>query len=67
MTVSCFGPQNQVDDGLSVAPQNRREDETVRGHASRSGGLVHVEASQVSVFESDLKIDGGVEVASSPN
>jgi hypothetical protein len=67
MTVSCFGPQNQVGDGLSVAPQNQWEDETVRGHASRSGGLVHVEASQVSVFESDLKIDGGVEVASSPS
>jgi hypothetical protein len=28
-TVSWFGPQNQVGDGLSVAPQNRREDATV--------------------------------------
>jgi hypothetical protein len=30
MTVSWFGPQNQVSDGLSVAPQNRQEDETTR-------------------------------------
>jgi hypothetical protein len=27
--ISWFVPQNQVSDGLSVAPQNRREDETV--------------------------------------
>jgi hypothetical protein len=30
-TVSLFGPQNQVGDGLSVAPQNRWEDDTARG------------------------------------
>jgi hypothetical protein len=30
-TISLFGPQNQVGDGLSVAPQNRWEDETARG------------------------------------
>jgi hypothetical protein len=29
--VSWFEPQNQVDDGLFVAPQIRWEDETVRG------------------------------------
>jgi hypothetical protein len=29
--ISWFGLQNQVDDGLSVVPQNRREDEMARG------------------------------------
>jgi hypothetical protein len=28
--VSWFGPQNQVGNSLSVAPQNRREDESAR-------------------------------------
>jgi hypothetical protein len=30
------------------------------GHASRSSGLLGVEASLVRVFQSDLKTDGGV-------
>jgi hypothetical protein len=32
---------------------------TAQGHASRSSGLLHVEASRVRVFQSDLKTDGG--------
>jgi hypothetical protein len=43
-TVSWFGPQNHVDYGLSVAPQNRREDEDDKGHTSRSSGLLHLES-----------------------
>jgi hypothetical protein len=43
VTVSWFRHQNQAGFGLSVVPQNRwREDES--GHASRSGGLLHLEA-----------------------
>jgi hypothetical protein len=45
--------------GLSVAPQNRREDEDDVGHASRSSGLIHLEASRVRVFQSSLKTGGG--------
>jgi hypothetical protein len=41
-TVSWFGPQNQVGYGLSVAPQNRREDEDGVGNASRCSGLLHL-------------------------
>jgi hypothetical protein len=48
-TVSWFEPQNQVGYGLSVAAQNRWEDDGV-GHASRSSGLLHLEASQARVF-----------------
>jgi hypothetical protein len=44
--------------GLSVAPQNRRR-EVGAGHASRSSGLLHVEASLARVFQSGLKTDGG--------
>jgi hypothetical protein len=44
--------------GLSVAPQNRRR-EVGAGHASRSSGLLHVEASLASVSQSGLKTDGG--------
>jgi hypothetical protein len=44
-TVSWFEPQNQTGYGLSVAPQNRREDEDGAGQASRSSALLHVEAS----------------------
>jgi hypothetical protein len=44
---------------LSVAPQNRRR-EVDAGHASRSSGLLHVEASLTSVSQSDMKTDGGV-------
>jgi hypothetical protein len=39
-----FGPQNEVGDGLSVAPQNWREEDDT-GHASISSGLLHLEAS----------------------
>jgi hypothetical protein len=47
--------QNQVDYGLSVAPQNRRYDEDDVGHASRSSSLLHLKASRVMVFQSGLK------------
>jgi hypothetical protein len=40
-TVSLFRPQNHVGYDLSVAPQNRWEDEDGVGHASRSSGLLH--------------------------
>jgi hypothetical protein len=43
---------------LSVAPQNRRREVGV-GHASRSSGLLGVEASLARVFQSDLKTGGG--------
>jgi hypothetical protein len=74
VTVSRVGPQNwqlRFSDlslkitatvswlGLSVAPQNRRR-EVNAGHASRSSGLLHVEASLARVFQSGLKADGGV-------
>jgi hypothetical protein len=58
VTVSWFGPQNQVGFGLSVAPQNRQREVGVR-HASRSNGLLHVEASLARVFQSGLKTSGG--------
>jgi hypothetical protein len=60
VTVFWFGPQNQVGYGLSVAPQNRREDEEGVGHTSRSRGLLHLEASRASVSQSSLKTGGGV-------
>jgi hypothetical protein len=44
---------------LSVAPQNRWR-ELGTGHASRSSGLIHVEASLARVSQSGLKIGGGV-------
>jgi hypothetical protein len=44
--------------GLSVAPQNRRREVGV-GYASRSSGLLCVEASLTRVFQSDLKTGGG--------
>jgi hypothetical protein len=44
--------------GLSVAPQNRRRVVGV-GHASRSSGLLGVEASLARVFQSGLKTGGG--------
>jgi hypothetical protein len=43
---------------LSVAPQNRRDDEDDVGYASRSSGLFHVEASQARFFQSNLKTGG---------
>jgi hypothetical protein len=59
MTVYWFGPQNQAGFDLSVAPQNRRR-EVGAGHASRSSGLLHMEASLARVFLSGLKTGGGV-------
>jgi hypothetical protein len=44
---------------LSVAPQNRRR-EVSAGHASRSSGLLRVEASLARVSQSGLKTGGGV-------
>jgi hypothetical protein len=44
---------------LSVAPQNRLR-EVRTGHASRSNGLLGVEASLTRVFQFGLKTDGGV-------
>jgi hypothetical protein len=58
VTVSWFGPQNQVGFGLSVAPQNRRR-EVGAGHASRSSSLLSMEASLVRVSQSGLKTGGG--------
>jgi hypothetical protein len=49
--VSWFGHQNQVGFGLSVAPQNQRR-EVNAGHASRSSGLLHMEASLLRVSQS---------------
>jgi hypothetical protein len=56
-------PQNQTEYGLSVAPQNRRDDEDDVRHASRSSILLHVEASRVRVSQSGLKTAGGTEIA----
>jgi hypothetical protein len=53
-----FGPQNQLGFGLSVAPQNRWR-EVGAGHASRSSGLLRVEASLARVFQSGQKTDEG--------
>jgi hypothetical protein len=57
--VSWFGPQNHVGFGLSVAPQNRWR-EVGAGHASRSSGLLYVEANLARIFQSGLKTGGGV-------
>jgi hypothetical protein len=57
--VSLFVPQNQAGFGLSVAPQNRQREVGV-GQASRSSGLICVDASLARVFQSGLKIGGGV-------
>jgi hypothetical protein len=56
-TVFLFGPQHQVGFGLSVALQNRRM-EVGAGHASRSSGLLDVEASLTRVSQSCLKTNG---------
>jgi hypothetical protein len=58
--VFCFEPQNQVDYSLSVAPQNRREDENGEENTLRSSGLLHLEASRARVSQSSLKTGGGV-------
>jgi hypothetical protein len=59
--VSWFGPQNKVGFDLSVAPQNQRREVGV-GLASRSSGLLRVEASLARVSQSGLKIGGGATV-----
>jgi hypothetical protein len=56
--VFWFGPQNLVGFGLSVAPQNRWR-EVDAGHASRSSGLLYVQASLDRVSQSGLKSGGG--------
>jgi hypothetical protein len=43
--VSCASKSTEDDDGV--------------GHASRSSGLLHVEANQARVFQSGLKTSGG--------
>jgi hypothetical protein len=58
VTVSWFGPQNQVGFGLSVVPQNQRR-EVGAGHALRSSSLLGVEANLARVFQSGLKTGGG--------
>jgi hypothetical protein len=45
--ISWFGTQNQVGYGLSIASQNRWEDEDGVGHTSRSSGLLHLDASRL--------------------
>jgi hypothetical protein len=55
--VSWFMPQNQVGFGLSVVPQNQWR-EVGAGHASRSTGLLGVEASLTRVSQSGLKTGG---------
>jgi hypothetical protein len=57
VTVSWFGPQNQVGLDFWVAPQNRRR-KVGAGHTSRSSNLLDVEASLARVFQSSLKIGG---------
>jgi hypothetical protein len=47
-------PQNQVGFDLSVASQNRWREVSAR-YASRSSGLLHVEASLSRIFQSGLK------------
>jgi hypothetical protein len=59
--VSWFGPQNQVGFGLSVAPQNRQRD-VGAGHATRSSGLLRMEACLARVYQSGLKTGGGATV-----
>jgi hypothetical protein len=48
---------------LSVAPQNQWR-EVDAGHASRSGGLLRVEASLARVFQFDLKTSGAATMGS---
>jgi hypothetical protein len=59
VTVSWFRPKNQVSFGLLVVPQNRRR-EVGAGHASRSNGLLRVEASLATVSQYGLKTGGSV-------
>jgi hypothetical protein len=48
-SVSWFRAQNQVGFGLSIVLQNQRREDGA-GYASRSGGLLHLEASRVRIF-----------------
>jgi hypothetical protein len=48
-----------VNDGLSVASQNRQRENGV-GHTSRSDNLLHLEASHTRVSQSGVKTGGGV-------
>jgi hypothetical protein len=57
-TVFWFVTQNQADFGLSVVPQNRWR-EVSMGYASRSSGLLGMEASLARVFQSGLKTGEG--------
>jgi hypothetical protein len=50
--------QNQAGYDLLITLQNRREGDGV-GHALRSSGLLHMEASRARVSQSDFKTDGG--------
>jgi hypothetical protein len=59
--VSWFGPQNQANFGLSVTLQNRWREVGV-GYASRSSGLLRVEASRARVSQSGMKTGGGATV-----
>jgi hypothetical protein len=54
--VSWIVPQNQAGYGLSVVPQNRREDEDDAGHALRFNGLLRVEASRARVSQFASKV-----------
>jgi hypothetical protein len=47
-TVSWFESRNQAGDGLSVASQNRREEDSA-GHALRSSDFFRLEASRARV------------------
>jgi hypothetical protein len=49
--------------GLSVAPQNRRR-KVGAEQASRSSGLLHVEANLARVSQSGLKTGGGATAGS---
>jgi hypothetical protein len=59
--VSWFGPQNHVDFGLSVAPQNQWR-KVGAGHTWRYNGLLGMEASLARVSEFVLKTGGGATV-----
>jgi hypothetical protein len=59
-TFSWLEAQNQAGYSLSIAPQNRSEDEDGAGHASRYRSLLRLEASWARVSQSGLKTGGGV-------
>jgi hypothetical protein len=60
MTVSWFAPQNQASFGLSVVPQNQREDDDSTGHVLRYNSLLCLEACRARVSQSGHKTGGGV-------